>query len=306
MGGPRFHMTLPQLGATTLLALAIIVGWIRYSLERTLWRRVLELYLWLVPVSLAWLAAVHDAGGLRATVTVGAIHLLVITVAAWVVARKKTAAVAADLLPRASGMLLVIGSAVVWIGADTFPGVELESIHLRNADHLFTTGSFFVGSAMTLAGFTMLTTLLRRSGQPALADLGFVAFFSGFTFWCIHLAFRAVVMVSAAKELSAAGMAPVWYGSWRPWAGVMYGLYMAMAFLSISAYGAAMLHGGWVGKGWGRTFVAFGLIAAVGFLAAGLFDQPLTPQFGPFAMGMILLRRSAHGQLRPPLQRQPE
>jgi len=292
------HMTLPQLGATSLMALAIIVGWIRYSLEGTLWRRVLELYLWLVPVSLAWLGAIHDAGGLRAAVTVGAIHLLVITVAAWVLGRKGTAA-APDPLPRATGMLLVIGSAVVWIGADTFPGVELESIHVRNADHLFTTGSFFLGSVITLAGFTILTTLLRQSGQPVLADLGFVAFLSGFTFWSIHLAFRAVVMVSAAKELSAAGTAPVWYGSWRPWAGVMYGLYMAMAFLSIAAYGGAMLHGGWVGKGWGRTFVAFGLIAAVGFLTVGLFDMPLVPQFGPFAMGIILLRRSAHGQLRP-------
>lgn len=291
-------MTLPELGATALIALAIIAGWIRYSLERALWRRVLELYLWLVPVSLSWLAAIHDAGGLRAAATVGAVHLLVITVAAWVLSRKETAA-AFDSLPRASGILLVIGSAVVWIGADTFPGVELESIHLRNADHLFTTGSFFLGSVLTLAGFTILTTLLRQSGQPALADLGFVAFFSGFTFWSIHLAFRAVVMVSAAKEWSATGTAPVWYGSWRPWAGVMYGLYMAMAFLSIAAYGGAMLQGGWAGKGWGRTFVAFGLIAAVGFLAVGLFDLPLMPQFGPFAMGIILLRRSVHGRLLP-------
>lgn len=291
-------MTLPQLGATTLLALAIIAGWIRYSLERALWRRVLELYVWLVPVSLSWLGAIHDAGGLRAAVTVGSIHLLVITVAAWVLGRKETVA-ASDWLPRASGMLLVIGSAIVWIGADTFPGVHLEGIHVRNADHVFTTGSFFLGSVITLAGFTILTTLLRQSGQPALADLGFVAFFSGFTFWSIHLAFRAVVMVSAAKEWSAAGTTPVWYGTWRPWAGVMYGLYMTMAFLSIAAYGGAMLQGGWAGKGWGRTFVAFGLIAAVGFLAVGLFDLPLMPQFGPFAMGIILLRRSAHGQLQP-------
>ena len=292
-------MTLPELGATTLMALAIIAGWMRYSLERMLWRRVLELYLWLGPVSLAWLGAIHDAGGLRAAGTVGAIHLLVVTAAGWVLSRKETAAAASDPLPRASGVLLVIGSAVLWIGADTFPGMELEGIYVRHADHLFTTGSFFLGSLITLAGFTILTTLLRQSGQGVLADLGFVAFLSGFIFWSIHLAFRAVVMVSAASELSAAGTAPVWYGSWRPWAGVMYGLYMEMAFLSIAAYGGAMLHGGWAGKGWGRSLLAFGLIAAVGFLATGAFDAPLIPQFGPFAMGIILLRRSAHGQLRP-------
>lgn len=291
-------MTLPQLGATIVMALAIIVGWIRYSLERTLWRRVLELYLWLVPVSLSWLGAIHKTAGLRATVTVGAFHFLIITTAASVLSQKGTAA-ASDPLPRATGVLLILGSAALWIGADTFVGMELEGIHVQNAAHLFTTGSFFLGSVITLAGFTILTTLLRQSGQPALADLGFVAFFSGFIFWCIHLAFRAVVMVSAAKELSAAGTAPVWYGSWRPWAGVMYGLYMTLAYLSIAAYGGAMLNGGWVGKGWGRAFVAFGLIAAVGFLVTCLFDFPLMPQFGPFAMGIILLRRSAHGQLRP-------
>ncbi len=227
-------MTLPQLGATTLMALAIIVGWIRYSLERTLWRRVLELYLWLVPVSLSWLGAIHKTVGLRATVTVGAIHFLVVTVAVWVLGWKETT-VASDPPLRAAGVLLVLGSAALWIGADTFPGVELENIHLYSAAHLLTTGLFFLGSAITLAGFTILTTPLRQSAHSVFAELGLVAFLSGFTFWSIHLAFRAVVMVAATKELSVAGTAPLWYGIWRPCAGVMYGLYMTLAFLSIAA-----------------------------------------------------------------------
>lgn len=293
-------MTLPQLGATTLMALAIIVGWIRYSLERTFWRRVLELYLWLVPVSLSWLSAIQKTVGLRATVAVGAIHFLVVTVAAWVLGWKGTTA-ASDPLLRAAGVLLVLSSAVLWIGADTFPGVELENIHLHGAAHLLTTGLFFLGSAITLVGFTILTTLLRQSAHSVLAELGLVAFLSGFTFWSIHLAFRAVVMVAAAEELSVAGTAPLWYGIWRPWAGVMYGLYMMLAFLSVAAYGGAMLGGGLVGRRWGRTFVAFGLIAAAGFPTIGLFDFPLIPQFGPFAMGIILLRRSGTARLSPSL-----
>src|SRR5712691_2486193 len=297
-------MTLAQLGATTLMALAIIVGWIRYSLERTLWRRVLELYLWLVPVSLSWLGAIHKTVGLRATVIAGAIHFLVITTAVWVLSQKGTAA-ASDPLLRATGVLLILGSAVLWIGADTFVGMELEGIYVQNAAHLFTTVSFFLGSVITLAGFTILTTLLRRSAHSVLAELGLIAFSSGFMFWSIHLAFRAAVMVAAAKEWSVSGTAPLWYGIWRPWAGVMYGLYMTFAFLSIVAYGGAMLGRGLVGSRWGRTFVAFGLIAAVGFPTIGLFDYPLMPQFGPFAMGIILLRRSAHGQLLP-VKREPE
>lgn len=66
---------------------------------------------------------------------------------------------------------------------------------------------------------------------------------------------------------------------------------MFLAYLSIAAYGAAMRKTGLAGKGWGRTFVAFGLIAVSGFVA-GLFGLPLLVPFMPYAMGMILLRRA--------------
>jgi len=80
----------------------------------------------------------------------------------------------------------------------------------------------------------------------------------------------------------------------RLWAGAMYALYMSLAYLATAAYGAAMLKTEWAGKGWGRTFVTFGLLATVGFLARqGGFDMPLMVQFMPYAMGMLLLRRAA-------------
>jgi len=71
---------------------------------------------------------------------------------------------------------------------------------------------------------------------------------------------------------------------------------MTLAYLATAAYGAAMRKTRWAGKGWGRTFVIFGLVAAAGFLArAGAFAPPLLVQFMPYAMGMILLRRAAAG-----------
>lgn len=285
-----------EVAFVTFLTATILATWARHSLEKRLWLRVAELYLWLVPaVSIAWLAALHDARGLRVTAVVGFVHLLVIAVSVW-----SLAAARVDVARRAAcwaSCLLIVGSGVVWLGAVTFPGMDLTGIFANRADHLFTTGLFFLGMVITLAGFTLLTGVLRQAGAPALADLGLVAFLFGSTFWVIHLAFRAVVMVAAAEEMSVAGAAPPWYASWRPWAGLMYGIYMTMAYLSTAAYGAAMLTTGWAGRGWGRTFVAAGLLAAIGFVALRAFDLPLLVQFMPYVMGILLLRRVGHQQL---------
>jgi len=87
---------------------------------------------------------------------------------------------------------------------------------------------------------------------------------------------------------------PEWYPAMRMWAGAMYALYMPLAYLAVAAFGAAMLNVGWISKGWGRTFIIFGLIATVGFLArTGIFDPPLVVNFMPYTAGMLLLRRNA-------------
>ena len=73
----------------------------------------------------------------------------------------------------------------------------------------------------------------------------------------------------------------------------MYAGYMSLAYLSIAAYGAALGKTGWAGKGWGRTFVVFGLVSAIAFVGGVGFGLPLIVQFMPYAMGMILLRRAS-------------
>jgi hypothetical protein len=285
-------MTWLQIALSTLLIVALVVAWSRYSLEKGLPRRLAELYLWLLPGALACFPAIHDAAGLRATAVVGAFYLLGAATALWLLGARPSGGVPATAgsSARLASFLLIIGSALVWLGAVTFRGTDLVNIAARRGDHLFTTVFFLLGAVFTLAGFTALTALLRESGRPALAELGLVAFLFGSVCWAIHLAYRAVVMVSAAEEMAVSGAAQSWYHSWRLFGGLMYGFYMTAAYLATAAYGGALLSAGLVGKGWGRTFVVFGLVAAAGFLTVRAFAPPLLAQFMPYAAGLILLR----------------
>jgi len=287
-------VTWSQIALSTLLVAALVVAWSRYSLEKGLPRRLAELYLWLLPGVLAWLPAIHGAAGLRVTAVTGSLYLLLTVTALWLLGARPSAKVPAPAgaSARFAGFLLIIGSALVWLGAVTFRSMDLASIAARRSDHLFTTVFFMLGAVVTLAGFTVLTALLRESGRPVLAELGLVVFLFGSVCWAIHLAFRAVVMVSAAEGMLVSGAAPSWYPSWRLFGGVMFGFYMTAAYLATAAYGSALLSSGWAGKGWGRAFVVFGLVAVAGFLTVRAFSPPLMAQFMPHAMGLILLRRS--------------
>ncbi len=249
------------------------------------------MYLWLGPIlPLSALVGVHDAGGLTAFVPAGIIHLGLLGLALLGVTAP---AGGAATMPRVAGGLLVLGSTVVWLGAATFPGMRLEDVASHRADHWFTSGAFLLGALISLAGFTLLATLLWDAGERVLSPLGSVALLFGTVTWALHLVFRATIMVSAAGELTASGTGAAWYQALRLWSGAMYAIYMTLAYLATAAFGAAMLKTRWAGKGWGRIFVIFGFVATVGFLArAGAFDPPLVVQFMPYAMGMLLLRRA--------------
>ncbi|HKQ75753.1 MAG TPA: hypothetical protein VJ810_18795 [Blastocatellia bacterium] len=287
-------MTWLQIALSAFLIAALVVAWSRYSVEKGPLRSVAELYLWLLPGVLAWLPPTHDRAGLRVTAIAGSLYLLLAVTSLLLLGARPTARVPAPAgaTARFAGFLLISGSAMVWLGAVTFRSMDLASIAARRSDHLFTTVFFMLGALFTLAGFTALTALLRESGTSVFAELGLVVFLFGSVCWAIHLAFRAVVMVSAAEETLVSGAAPSWYPTWRLFGGVMFGFYMTAAYLATAAYGSALLSSGWAGKGWGRVFVAFGLVAAAGFLTVRAFGPPLLAQFMPYAMGLILLRRS--------------
>ncbi len=276
-------MTWPEVAYAALLVLALIAGWYKYSISKGTVAKALELYLWVTPIlTFTALRLLHDRAGLEGLVPIAVVHLAIVAWALWTVYPSTRRGVT----PWLDGVLLVVGAAVVWLGALTFVGMELQVIAARREDHLFTVGGFLVGALLSLAGFAALSAHLRERGEILLSQLGLLALIIGTVCWMLHLAFRATVMLAAARESAA----PAWYPPLRLWAGTMYAAYMVLAYLSIAFYGAAMQKTALARKGWGRTFVAFGLIAATGFVAQGWWDVPLAVQFMPYAMGMILLR----------------
>ena len=282
------HMTLPEVAFGALLVLALTASWYKYSISTGTVAKVLELYLWLTPIlSFLVLAPIHDRAGLKGLVPIAVLHLAMV---AWAL-RTVYPASHGSVSARLGGVLLIFGAAFVWPGAVSFVGMDLQGIAAHREDHLFTVGGFLVGSLVSLAGFTALRAQLRESGDVLFSQLGLLALVIGTMCWILHLAFRATVMLVAAQE--SAATAPTWYQALRLWAGAMYAAYMVLAYLSIAFFGAAMQKTRWAGKGWGRTFVAFGLISAATFVARVGGDFPLMVQFMPYAMGMILLRRAS-------------
>ncbi len=282
-------MTWPQVALSFLIASALIAGWYKYSISSKPWPKALELYLWVVPIlNFTAFRLISDRAGLGGLVAVTIVHVAVI---AWAL-RAVYLGTPGDFNARLAGFLLIFGAAAVWLGAISYVGMSLPSVAAHRDDHLFTVGGFLIGSLLSLAGFTALRALLRESGDALFSQLGLLALTSGTVCWILHLAFRATVMLEVAQ--ASAATPPDWYQSFSLWAGAMYAAYMVLAYLSIASYGAAMQKTGWVGKGWGRTFVVFGLISAAGFVGhLEVFNVPLGVQFMPYAMGMILLRRAS-------------
>ncbi len=272
----------PPLG-NIVLVLLIILG-IVWALSGTAkLRRLSELYLWLVFIlSLGTLKVIADRlpsitgmkNNLDTYIALSIVHLLIIGLALWILGawKKETIDNAKPYLARLASGILIIGAAIVWIGAVTFQGMKLEGIAENRADHLFTSGCFVIGGIITLTGLAILF---------------------GSTFWIIHLAFRVTVMVWSADELIRTGSAPSWYETWRMWSGLFYGIYMVMAYLSIAAYGASLLKTRMIARWLGRTCVIVGLAAAALFAAqVPGFDAPLEIPILSFAISLFLLRRT--------------
>ena len=281
------------LALLALLTVALAAGWYRYSIASGTLHRLGELYLWIAPVfGLALLGLIHERAGLGILLAgVAAIHLAVIAAALW--ALGGMAAFRVSPGPLASA-LLILGSVIFWMGVVTWPTNKLESIAAHPANQWATTVLFLLAALTTLAGFAVLSTVLCESGDRILSQLGLISFLVAIVFWALHLAFRVTVVLHAAEQIALTGAAPPWFEPLRAWAELMFDIYMVMAYLAIAAYGAAMRKTGWAGKAWGRAFVVFGLVAAVGFVA-GLrpFHPPLNVQLAPYAMGMLILRRAA-------------
>jgi hypothetical protein len=214
---------------------------------------------------------------------------------AWRILR--TAGEAPSRGARVAAGSLILGSTIVWLAAVAWPGMELVQIAGHRAEHMFASAAFLLGALLTLVGFTVMNALLETAGDRFLSRLGLVSLFLGTVCWTIHLAFRLTIMLSLAKTVRTTE--PDWYSPLRMWAGAMYALYMPLSYLAVAAFGGAMRNVGWISKAWGRSFVAFGLMATTGFLARGnIRPTAAGVNFMPYAAGILLLRRNASPAMR--------
>ena len=199
---------------------------------------------------------------------------------------------------RWAGVLLIAGWVIFWVGASAWflgrpPLLErLELIASHRAAWYWINGSFLVSVTLTVLGFGAFTSVLRGAGDRLLSELGLLAYVFGALLWIISLAFRLTLEVWAAQEAGKSGVIPVGFEAWRQWAGVLFAIHMVLAYLSVAAYGGALLGTGLLARWLGWTAIVFGLAGVLGFgLQFRFFQRPLMIPLVPGVIGIFLLLR---------------
>ena len=165
--------------------------------------------------------------------------------------------VASDLFTahRATGILLILAAISFGVGASlpvfgekgnfsiyTLPvRVQLQAI--ANNTLAWRLANAFMGLAIILliAGLWMLTAMLAQAGESVFSRLGLVLMLVAAVLWVLFSAYRGVVTVSAAQEMSATGAVPAAYEALAPWGGRLFFVYAVLAYLALAAYGASLL-----------------------------------------------------------------
>jgi hypothetical protein len=155
--------------------------------------------------------------------------------------------------------------------------------------HLWMIPAMFVTSA-GIAG----VPLLVRSDNVAIivATLAAVVYALGAVCFIISLAFRLTVVPWAAERTVTNGRVPEPFPALDAWAGSLYVVHMASAYVSFALLGSAVLADGALAPWVGWTGVILGLGSLVGFVAtraAGPFNPPILAHLYPLVLGIALL-----------------
>ncbi|HEU5347635.1 MAG TPA: hypothetical protein VFU63_03380 [Ktedonobacterales bacterium] len=122
----------------------------------------------------------------------------------------------------------------------------------------------FMGAAaiFLLAGLWMLTAMLVQAGERIFSRLGLATMLVSAVLWVVFSAFRGIVTVSAADELTSTGTVPGYYESLAKWGFTLFYIYAVLGFLALAAYGASLLQVAllpvWVG--WATIVFSMGLL----------------------------------------------
>jgi hypothetical protein len=196
------------------------------------------------------------------------------------------------------GWALILGLAVFAVGAARWrleyerPLVEaLRIIHedrrRRAWIHLWMIPALFV----TTAGLAGLAVILPAGSATTWAAMGAAVYALGAVVWIVSLAFRLTVVPWAAEWAAAGDGAPDGYLPLDAWAGSLYVVHMAAAYVAFVVVGMGLLQSdlpgwvGWLGIGLGGVCGAgFGLTRA-----AGPFNPPILAHLYTGVVGVALL-----------------
>jgi hypothetical protein len=123
-------------------------------------------------------------------------------------------------LPVREHLLAVADNAIVWRWANLFMGAA---------------------TVLLLAGLWMLTAILMRAGERTFSRLGLAAMLVSTILWVVFSAFRGIVTVRAAEEMTATGAVPASYESLAKWGLTLFFIYAVLGFLAPAAYGVSLL-----------------------------------------------------------------
>ena len=196
---------------------------------------------------------------------------------------------------RIAGALLLSGGIVFLVGALSPPWEQwyaplqraLEVIGRHRIAWYWIHGCFVVGVILTILGFVALAHALRDTPAGLLATVVGVAYATGAVFWLVNIAFRGTVQVWAAEQVIRTGSVPPEYEPLRHWAGLLFGLYMVLAYLASAGLGWLMLRTG-LSPRW-----AAWLAVILGLTGGGVVGMsvPMIVHIPLMVVGVFLLRR---------------
>ena len=205
-----------------------------------------------------------------------------------------TETTSADL--RTAALLLLIGGIVFLVGAFWPPWEQwysplkrsLQVIGEHRAAWYWIHTCFVIGVVLTMLGFVAFAGARNRAGSGStLTDLTATLYVVGGVFWLVSVAFRVTVQVWAANEVIATDAIPTTYEAWHRFSGVMFMLYMGMAYLACAGLGWDVLRTGMVARWAGWFAIAFGLSAG----AVVGRNVPMMVHIPLLIIAVLLLRR---------------
>lgn len=208
---------------------------------------------------------------------------------------------------RLTGMLLIVAFISFAIGG-TLPVVgekgNMGIFTLPVREHLqavaenaliWRWANIFMGlaSVVLLAGLSMLTTILEGANERVFSRLGLVGFLLAAVLWVIFSAFRAVITVRAAQEMTATGTTaavPTYYEPLAQWGFALFYVSAVVGFLALAAYGGSLLQVGLLPAWAGWATLVFSIAMLILLLIRG-DTLPAFHYVPALLIGILLLVR---------------